>query len=324
MLLFALLAATFTQEFIYETAPFPQCHASTIVESAPGEFLAAWFGGTKEGAKDVAIWAARRQKDGTWSEPYELIREPDIATYNPVLFKTDDGRLWLYYRFGPHPSTWTSARRYSRDGGKTWSTTEYLPSGQHGPIKNKPLVLKNGVVLAGTSSESYQAWASWIDRSTDHGHTWPTRQALIYPAEPRYGSIQPTIVTLGQNLRAFVRTTNKINKILYADSKDGGQTWTELKDTGLPNPNSGIDAVTLRDGRVLIVYNHTTKGRSPLNLAVTRTGETWKPVNTLESEPGEFSYPAIIQATDGSVHVTYTWNRRRVRHVVIKLSDIPQ
>jgi predicted neuraminidase len=87
--------------------------------------------------------------------------------------------------------------------------------------------------------------------------------------------------------------------------------------TELPNPNSGIDAVTLKDGRHLLVYNHTAKGRTPLNLAISPDGTKWEAALVLESEPGEYSYPAIIQTRDGLVHITYTWKRQRVRHVVI-------
>ena len=92
--------------------------------------------------------------------------------------------------------------------------------------------------------------------------------------------------------------------------------------TSLPNPNSGIDAVTLGDGRHLLVYNHTAKGRSPLNLAISADGEEWKPVAVLENEPGEFSYPAVIQTKDGLVHISYTWKRQRVRHIVVDPKEI--
>jgi predicted neuraminidase len=87
----------------------------------------------------------------------------------------------------------------------------------------------------------------------------------------------------------------------------------------LPNPNSGTDAVTLRDGRQLLVYNHNAKpkGRTPLNVAVSNDGKTWKAALVLESEPGEYSYPAVIQTHDGKVHFAYTWQRRRIKHVVI-------
>jgi predicted neuraminidase len=121
----------------------------------------------------------------------------------------------------------------------------------------------------------------------------------------------------------FVRATQRIGKICYSDSTDGGRTWTPARPTSLHHPNSGIDAVALRDGRILLVYNYTKQGRSPLNVAVSRDGETWNMFLTLESEPGEFSYPAVIQASGGNAHITYTWNRRRIKHVEIPLAEIP-
>ena len=129
----AALAADLAPEFIYDTAPFPSCHASTVVELRNGDILSAWFGGTGEGKPDVAIWGARRS-NGKWSAPEELVREPEIATFNPVLFHTKDGKLWLYYKFGPKPDNWSAGRRFSTDEGKTWSPVEHLPAGVLGPI----------------------------------------------------------------------------------------------------------------------------------------------------------------------------------------------
>ena len=310
-------------EFIFEQAPFSSCHASTILETGPAELLAAWFGGSAEGKPDVAIWGARKS-NGKWSEPVELAREPDIATYNPVLFYSGDRTLWLYYKFGPHPTRWTGARRWSRDSGKTWSEIEHLPAGLYGPIKNKPLLLPDGTILSGVSVESHRSWSCWVERSADHGRTWTKHGPIVVPGEP-YGIIQPAIVPLpGNKLRMFVRSTRNIGRICYADSTDGGNHWTDARPTVLPNPNSGIDAVALKDGRILMVYNHTDQGRSPLNAAVSRDGENWKSFLTLESDPGEFSYPAVIQASDGKIHFTYTWNRKRIKHVEIPLEEVPK
>ena len=326
-ILFALMAlachAEAREQFIYESAPFPSCHAATIVETKPGSFLAAWFGGAAEGRPDVAIWGARLE-NGRWSEPFEMAREPEIATYNPVLFYTKDRTLWMYYKFGPHPTRWTAGRSFSKDDGRTWSKPEHLPAGIYGPIKNKPYVLPDGTVVSGTSVESHRAWTVWVERSTDNAKSWTKHGPVLYPGE-NYAAIQPAIVRLRDGrLRMFVRTTERIGKIAMADSKDGGRTWTDLKDTTLANPNSGLDAVNLKDGRIVMIYNATTSGRSPLNLAVSTDGETWQMFRTLEDTPGsEFSYPAIIQAQDGSVHAVYTWNRKRIKHVVLPLSDVP-
>lgn len=158
-------------DFIFNQAPFPSAHASSVVELRNGDIMAAWFGGTAEGKPDVAIWASRRH-DGRWSAITELAREPNIACYNPVLFHTKEGRLWFYYKFGPSPSTWSAGRRWSDDDGRTWSSIEHLPAGVTGPIRTKPLVMEDGTVVSGTSVESYHSWAVWIERSTDNGHSW--------------------------------------------------------------------------------------------------------------------------------------------------------
>jgi len=315
------MSASPRAEFVFEHAAFASCHASTIVETAPGEFLAAWFGGSAEGKRDVAVWGARRVGD-SWSSPVELAREPNVACYNPVFFYSADHVLWLYYKFGPNPSEWTGARRWSRDGGKTWSAAEHLPAGILGPIKNKPLVLTDGTIVSGTSMESYDAWTSWVERSLDGGRSWAKHGPILYPGE-NYGTIQPSIVRLPDGrLRMLVRSTERIGRICYADSLDHGVTWSELKATKLENPNSGIDAVGLADGRIVLAYNPSTKNRTPLSLAVSSDGNDWRRILDLESDPGEYSYPAIIQSSDGSIHVTYTWRRQRIRHVEIPLSDI--
>ena len=351
---FILLPAVFAgnqlavqSEFVFDRAPFASCHASTIVELEHGDFLAAWFGGSGEGNPDVAIWGARKS-NGKWSEPFELAREPQIATYNPVLFYSKDKTLWLYYRFGPSPSSWTGARRWTRDEGKNWSPIEHLPAGLYGPIKDKPLVLADGTIVSGVSVESYLSWACWVERSTDHGKTWTKHGPIVAPQghservqtpatglppvpgaamwKEIYGIIQPTIVQLADGrLRMFTRSTQQISRICYADSKNGGVTWTDARPTVLPNPNSGVDSVHLEDGRIVIVYNHTTSGRTPLNLAISSDGgDTWKPLLTLESEPGEYSYPAVIQSASGDVHVVYTWNRKRIKHVVLSKDSLKQ
>jgi predicted neuraminidase len=306
----AALAAQ-TSEFVADPMPTPSSHASTIVELESGDLMAAWFGGAGEGRPDVAIWGARRHA-GKWQAPVELVREPNIATWNPVLFRSGDGLLWLYYKFGPSPQQWTAARMWSRDEGKTWSVAEHLPAGLYGPIRAKPLVLPKGLIVSGTSVESYNSWAAWVERSTDFGKTW-TRHGPIVP--PNGGIIQPSVVQVeGDHLRFYARS-DKAARICVSDSYDAGVTWTPARLTELPNPNSGIDAIRLKDGRYLMVYNHTPRGRTPLNLAISSDGDHWTPLQTLESEPGEYSYPAMIQASDGQIHITYTWQRKKIKHL---------
>ncbi len=224
----------------------------------------------------------------------------------------------LFYKVGPSPSTWWGELKTSTDGGKTWSAAQKLPKGIFGPIKNKAVQLANGDILCPTSNETDtkpSAWAIYFERTADLGKTW-TRTELLHDGL-KIGAIQPSILFLGgDKLQAIGRT--KQGKVFQITSEDSGKTWGEISLTDLPNPNSGTDAVTLADGRHLLIYNHTAKGRSPLNLAVSKDGKTWEAALFFEDEPKkEFSYPAIIQTKDGLVHITYTWKRAKVKHVVL-------
>lgn len=332
--LIALLgsAAMFGQtgEFVADPMPTAQCHASTVVELANGDLLAAWFGGTRESAPDVAIWMARRTSAG-WEKPLEMVREPEIATYNPVLFEGGAGMLWLYYKFGPQPGLWTAGRRLSPDEGKTWSPVEHLPAGLIGPVRAKPLVLSNGVILAGSSVESYSSWASWVARSEDHGVTWrqigPIAAAGLSAGGLKNGQasgiIQPSLVDLGGgHVRLYVRSTKDIGRICEADSTDSGFTWGPVRKTQLPNPNSGIDAVRMRDGRLAMIYNDTTEGRTPLSLALSADGETWTKWRDLETGAGEYSYPALVQARNGDLVMSYTWRREKIKVIRVPLAQL--
>lgn len=320
-LVFCALSGAAEHEFIYTEAPFPSCHASTVMETKDGELLAAWFGGSDEGENDVAIWLSRKGAEG-WSAPVEVARHENTPTWNPVLFRTHDGTTWLYYKFGTSPREWTGAYRASEDDGRTWGEVRLLPTGLLGPVRNKPLILPDGTVVAGSSHESYRSWTSYAEISRDDGKSWERSGPVVHPSQP-YGTIQPAVVPISGGLRMFVRARN-VGRICSADSYDGGMTWSPARETELPNPNSGIDTVRLADGRMVMVYNHTDRGRSPLNLAVSHDeGATWERFMDLETEPGEYSYPAIIQHSSGAVDVTYTWKRERIKHVRVALDEIP-
>jgi len=207
----------------------------------------------------------------------------------------------------------------SADARRTWSGGRKLPAGILGPIKNKPVRLDDGAIVSGSSTESPDARSIWrihFERSTDGGRTWTVAEPPAPQSGAEIDAIQPSILLHADGrLQAIGRTRSQ--RVFETWSSDRGRTWTPLGLTSLPNPNAGIDAVTLRDGRHLIVYNHTTQGRSPLNVAVSRDGKSWEAALVLESEPGEYSYPAVIQSADGIVHITYTWKRQRIKHVAI-------
>lgn len=312
-------AGILSSEFIYESAPFPECHASTLAETTGGTLIAAWFGGTKEGNADVGIWTAHRTAEG-WSKPVEVAtgvqadgkRHP---CWNPVLFQMPHGPLVLFYKVGPSPSTWWGMRIESMDGGKSWPQPERLPDDIAGPIKNKPILLGDGTLLCGSSTED-RGWRVHMEFTKDAGKTWKRTDVLCDGKTVQ--AIQPTILRhSGDKLQILCRARSG-GRVLSAWSEDSGISWSHLEPIAdLPNPNSGIDAVTLADGRHLLVYNHTPRGRSPLNVAVSKDGKSWQSAAVLESEPGEYSYPAVIQTADGKVHITYTWKRKKIRHVVI-------
>jgi len=305
--------------FIYETAPFPSCHASTLVETPQG-IAAAWFGGTHEKHPDVAIWLSYFQ-NGTWSKPVEVANGIQgngkrYPLWNPVLFQMPGKELILFYKDGPAPDEWWGMLKRSFDGGKTWSAAERLPKDIYGPIKNKPELLADGTLICPSSSEDHD-WRIHMEFTKDGGKTWSRTEALNDGVTT--SAIQPSILKLPDGkLQLVCRSENDF--VLQSISADQGKSWSALKPTSLLNPNSGIDAVTLKDGRHIIIYNNTKKGRSPLNVAISSDGQNWKDVAVLENEPnGEFSYPAVIQAADGKVHITYTWKRKKIKHVVMTL-----
>lgn len=315
--------AVVRSEFLYERAPFPSAHASTIVETREG-LLAAWFGGTRERHPDVGIWVSRLSAGG-WSEPIEVANgvQPDGSRHpcwNPVLFQPSRGPLLLFYKVGPSPSEWWGLARTSTDQGRTWSDPLKLPDGMLGPIRAKPVELAGGELLAGSSTE-HAGWVVHMERFSVQApaglasaSAWRKSGPLNDPKQ--FGAIQPTILVHSKTgLQILCRSQQGV--ITEAWSQDAGRSWSPMSATALLNPSAGIDALRLADGRFLLVYNPTTKGRHKLEIAVSPDGKTWRRGVVLEDSPGEYSYPAMIQSRDGLVHVTYTWQRQRIKHVVV-------
>ncbi len=324
--------AVVKSEFVYARAPFPSAHASTIVETRDG-LVAAWFGGTEEGNPDVGIWLSRQDGD-RWSAPVEVASgaQPDGTRYpcwNPVLFQPSHGPLLLFYKVGPSPAAWWGLVRTSRDNGRTWSDAVRLPRGMLGPIRAKPVELPDGNVLAGSSTED-AGWVVHLERFRGPGDSalgradwsialaspdaWRTIGPLNDPTA--FAAIQPTILVHSPT-RLQILCRSRQGVITEAWSRDGGRTWSRMTATGLPNPSAGIDATRLADGRFLLAYNPTSRDRQKLAIARSRDGTVWRDAAVLADSAGEYSYPAMIQTRDGLVHVTFTWNRERIRHVVL-------
>lgn len=310
-------------EYIFKDAdvPFPSCHASTIVQTRRG-LLSAWFGGTAEKNPDVGIWISHFE-DGKWSVPVEAAngvqyKSKRYPCWNPVLYNNGN-EILLFFKVGPSPSEWWGEMMSSKDDGNTWSRACRLPEDIYGPVKNKPLLLPTGVLLCGSSTEN-DGWRVHLEMTSDNGLTWE-RTAGLNKADT--GIIQPALLLYsGGKIQMLCRS--EISSVLSSWSVDNGQTWSTFRPTGLPNPNAGIDAVTLRDGRQLLVYNHLTKGRNMLNIAISVDGLKWEAAVLLESDKSgsEYSYPAVIQTNDGMIHMTYTWNRKLIKHVVIDPTKI--
>ncbi|MEW4455410.1 sialidase family protein [Bremerella sp. JC817] len=314
-------------EYIFpaENRPTPNSHASTIVETPEG-LVAAWFGGTHEKNPDVGIWVSRHTPEG-WTTPVEVANgveseELRYPTWNPILFQPKEGPLMLFYKVGPSPTSWWGMLMTSTDNGATWSEPKRLGENEAighllGPVKNKPIQLADGTILCPSSTET-KGWRVHFEATKDLGQTWevigPINDAKLFNA------IQPSILTY-QDGRMQILCRTRENVVASGWSQDGGKTWSALSPTELPNPNSGTDAVTLADGRQLLVYNHTVResdfpaGRNMLNVAISEDGQAWHPLLTLERQPGEYSYPAVIQTADGKVHIVYTYRRETIKHV---------
>ena len=313
--------------------PFAQCHASTLVRLNDGQFLVAWFGGTEEKNPDVGIWMSKGQR-GNWGKPKEVAKIREDAHWNPVLQTTADGKVLLYFKVGKEIAQWETWVKTSSDGGETWSDAYELVKGDkggRGPVKDKLIELSDGTWLAGASNE-VKNWEVFVDRSEDKGKTWKASSYFkIDTSEIKgKGAIQPTMwESKPGEVHMLVRTTGGL--IGRSDSYDNGKTWSPIKKTSMPNPNSGIDVAKLADGTLALTYNPDDKNwgsRSPLNLALSYdNGKTWPDKFELDKgkDKDEFSYPAIISWGD-SVAVTYTWNRKKIafwkgsKDEIVKLS----
>lgn len=315
-------------EFVCQHTEIPSVHAATIAET-PSGLVVAFFGGQYEGSPDVGIYVSRNSGKG-WSKPSEVVDgligdSVRKACYNPVLFRYPDGELLLFYKVGKNVQDWKGFLVRSLDDGKTWLQPEALPDGFLGPVKNKPELIEDKLICP--SSSENDGWQVHFEITEDRGKTW--RKTKPINSKP-WNIIQPSILRLKNgNLQIICRSQNE--QLISAFSSDQGETWSDPIALYLPNNNSGTDAVTLKDGRNLLVYNHVRakesayidKARTPLNVAISDDGITWKASMILEdSTIGEYSYPSVIQGQDGFVHIVYTWRRKNIKYIKIDPSKL--
>ena len=309
-------------EFIFESAPFASAHASTIVETRSG-LVAAWFGGTREGADDVGIWLSRRVS-GKWTPPVEVATGVQndgrrFPTWNPVLFELRAGELALFYKVGPNPRAWWGMVRTSSDDGRTWSDGRRLPDGILGPIKNKPVRLQDGSIIAPSSTESPDSPSAWrvhFERTRDAGKTWSVSRPPAAAAGSAIDAIQPSILTHGGGkLQAIGRTRS--GRVFETWSDDSGQTWTPVDVAGPAEPQRRHRRPDTEGRTSSARLQSHAEGQNAAERRHLARWQKWDAAHVLESEPGEYSYPAVIQTADGLVHITYTWRRERIKHVVL-------
>ena len=269
------------------------------------------------------------------------------ACWNPVLFEMPNGELWLFFKIGTTVGDWTGWLTKSKDGGRTWSKKEPLgyatvpegsPSGKQvallGPIKNKPELI-DGRLLCPSSTEK-NGWRfhmeiydlktkQWKWIPVESTEAIKTDDNKMHPID----CIQPSILKLKDGrLQVTMRTHNA--HIATSFSSDNGDTWTPVTLLKIENNQSGTDAVTLQDGRHALIYNNfetlplTKKGvRTPCSIALSDDGTNWHHALTLEDSPiDQYSYPAIIQGRDGTLHCVYTWRRQRVSYKQIDLNKL--
>ncbi|NOX45243.1 MAG: exo-alpha-sialidase [Caldiserica bacterium] len=318
-------------------ARFPSCHAPSICELPDGDLLLAFYAGEYEGAPDQVILGARYDRAaGRWSEPEVWVHVFRRATVNPRVFIGPDDMVWLIAPVN-YGERWCSGGTYlflkrSPDGGRTWTDLELVVERKGLLGKNKPLV-EGRLILLPVEWEA--TWSAAFLRSEDGGETWGDlgRAAGAH-------LIQPAVVRLADGrLLAYMRSQE--GRIFRSYSTDDGRSWSVPEPTSLPNPNSGIDLVRLRSWNLILVYNPTEPlprpeklhpawprampagftvwgPRTPLVAARSGDGgRTWSRPLVLEDGEGEYSYPAVIQARDGAIHVAYTYRREAIKHVTL-------
>lgn len=289
----------------------PFAHCATLIDLGDAGLLAAWMGGAYETAPDVAILAAQLPLgQEIWTFPRILAEVPGHSLGQPVFLRRPQGELWLFFVV-IQQKDWTSAIPYltkSMDGGATWSEPKLLIDLPGLMLRSRALVLQDRILLPAYDENT---WQSRMIVSDDQGKTWH----LTAPMQSPDGNIHPTIVQRDDGcLMAYLRTGSQGGVIWRSESVDGGETWSELTRTQIPNPNSGLDLLGLKSGRLALAFNNSPRLRTPLCVALSEEDEAWPWMRVIEDEYGEMSYPTLAQTSDGLLHLVYTYKREHIRY----------
>ncbi len=310
---------SFSSELIFEKIPSAAAHhCSTICEAGDGDLVCVWYGGSYESADDQVLFMARKKPaDKNWSTPRVLVRNALEPPGNAVVFRGTGHQLWIVWarmessRPMRRGSGWDRCRlmfRTSTDDGATWNEDQPMLADTVWCVpRNPPIALADGTMVLPVEGSLDGVEGSHFMRLAPGAIEW---QRAGFTS----GGSQPALAQRSDgSLLALLRHTRNIAEI---ESRDGGETWSQARPTTLKNPDSGISMRALANGHWVLVYNDSEVGRTPLSIVRSLDeGKTWEKSLQLESNPGEYSYPCIIQASDGRIHITYTFRRYAIKHV---------
>lgn len=346
--------------------PCTSNHASNLLELENGDLLCTWFAGSMEGSSDISVYLSRRDSStGVWSDAVKMSQDSTRSEQNPVLFNMKGNELWLFYtaQILTDQGTALIRVRKSKDQGVTWSSEENLFAEQGIFVRQRPVMNTEGSIIVpiwfSNMKEAFGLDYSALKISTDDGMSWKTVEV-----PDSFGCVHMNIMEDGKE--AFFRSRK--SDYIYRSTSDGnGVQWSKPQPMSLPNNNSSIQARSISDGRILIIFNDIrAEGRSsessvppwvsdkeaflsmcditersaiwgvprnPLVIASsTDGGMTWSREITVESDAtlrskhdekgsfiGDYSYPSILQTRDGRLHITYSYLRDYIKHVILEL-----
>ncbi|KAJ6078513.1 hypothetical protein N7467_008266 [Penicillium canescens] len=258
-----------TRPYSYSEAYIPaltsQCHASNLLQLPNGDLLCAWFGGSIEGRPDICIYMSRLPAGhSSWTEAVKMTHDRTRSEQNPVLFRNpSNGEIRLLYtsQDAGNQDSAIVKQLISVDSGTTWSEPAVLFSDPGTFIRQPIVVLQDGawvVPIFKCRAEPGTRWLgsddiSCIRVSKDEGKTW-----IETEIPSSYGCVHMNIQRLknGSYLGLF---RSRWADCVYLSTSSDGLDWIEPKQTVLPNPNAGICFDVLPSGRVVLVYNHSSK-----------------------------------------------------------------
>ncbi|MBI5094699.1 MAG: exo-alpha-sialidase [Candidatus Hydrogenedentes bacterium] len=317
----------FASELLFEKIPgAPAHHCSTLAQAANGDLLCVWYGGSYESADDQALFISRRKVgQRVWSDPAVLLSNPGQPPGNALIFNDGHDRLWVVW--GRMESTrplrrgsgWGQCRlftRISNDNGLTWSADKEWPDSFGQLPRNAPVTLATGELLLPLSGHIGDKSGAFFMITKDYGATW--QRSNVIP-----NGSQPTVAQRDDG--SLLTLMRHEPRLLSSESNDGGRTWSPPAATDIKNPDAGIALRRLFNGHFVLVFNDTDAGRTPLSIMrSTDGGKSWESPLKLEDNPGEYSYPCVIQTTDGRIQISYTFRRYSIKHVELDEDWITQ